>query len=63
MGDRAMGANGVGGGGGGGADSYRSVRTALLWGPPNDPVGFFSTWFLPCWQFDNSFCMCPMHWF
>ena len=33
MGDRAMGANG-GGGGGGGADSYRSVRTALLWGPP-----------------------------
>ena len=35
MGDRAMGANGVGGGGGGGgADSYRSVRTALLWGPP-----------------------------
>ena len=29
MGDRAMGANGVGG-----ADSYRSVRTALLWGPP-----------------------------
>ena len=37
MGDRAMGANGVGGGGGGGGggtDSYRSVRTALLWGPP-----------------------------
>ena len=33
MGDRAMGANGVGWGGGG-ADSYRSVRTALLWGPP-----------------------------
>ena len=33
MGNRAMGANG-GGGGGGGADSYRSVRTALLWGPP-----------------------------
>ena len=32
MGDRAMGANGEGGGGG--ADSYRSVRTALLWGPP-----------------------------
>ena len=30
MGDRAMGVNG---GGGGGADSYRSVRTALLWGP------------------------------
>ena len=33
MGNRAMGANG-GGGGGGGADSYHSVRTALLWGPP-----------------------------
>ena len=33
MGNRAMGANG-GGGGGGVADSYRSVRTALLWGPP-----------------------------
>ena len=32
MGDRAMGANGVVWGGG--ADSYRSVRTALLWGPP-----------------------------
>ena len=64
MGDRAMGANGVGGGGGGGGRRFLSqCENCIIVGAPNDPVGFFSTWFLPCWQFDNSFCMCPMHWF
>ena len=45
-------------GGGGGCRFLLQCESCINVGTPNDPVGFFSTWLLPCWLSDNSICNC-----
>ena len=39
---------------------HAQCESCINVGAPNDPVGFFSTWLLPCWQSTGANWTCSV---